>query len=316
MQGVHMVTFIFDLLGNIPNAALIYAQTRLLPMKHKWWFALIEAVLAVSGMVFKRTIGTPGSPVSLIIILLNIFVVPPLFYDRKIPLARRLVACAVALGLLWFGEMACGLILVACGLQYGVDDNVAEAIPLYLFVELLFAAIILIGHKPLRGLLARWNKTYGTSPMSESDAKRELIFSAVPIFQVFFMWGMLLLLMDASDKEGQLPLLLVSVALLLLCLVVDASLIVVARRWKRTLERQAEAEALSHQLDEELRMYSDLKRQLEKTAHARHDMNNHLQVLAILAKQGEPDRAVEYGKQVLAKLDAIEAMDAEKGAVQ
>ena len=152
--------------------------------------------------------------------------------------------------------------------------------------------------------------------MSESDAKRELIFSAVPIFQVFFMWGMLLLLMGASDKEGQLPLLLVSVALLLLCLVVDASLIVVARRWKRTLERQAEAEALSHQLDEELRMYSDLKRQLEKTAHARHDMNNHLQVLAILAKQGEPDRAVEYGKQVLAKLDAIEATDTEKEAVQ
>ena len=152
--------------------------------------------------------------------------------------------------------------------------------------------------------------------MSESDAKRELIFSAVPIFQVFFMWGMLLLLMGASDKEGQLPLLLVSVALLLLCLVVDASLIVVARRWKRTLERQAEAEALSHQLDEELRMYSDLKHQLEKTAHARHDMNNHLQVLAILAKQGERGRAVEYGRQVLAKLDAIEAMDAEKGAAQ
>ena len=110
------------LLPIVPQIAIIYIQATLLPMRKRWLFVALEAVLSCAALLIGLSAGgTPSLVAHTVISATGMLVLPPLFYRRTIPLAWRLVATAVAVLLMFLGEVACGALWVTSGNEYFLE---------------------------------------------------------------------------------------------------------------------------------------------------------------------------------------------------
>ena len=285
----------FELLGALPQAAIIYVQATLLPMRRRGTFALCEALLSLCVLVLKHAPAEMAGILAGAVALLAMLVVPTLFYSREVPLAYRLVASAMGMLLTWLGEMASGSVWVACGGTYSptlyVSLGAAPAVAIHLF----FAVVVLIGGRLLREVLSR----RGAARLSKSG---EALLCAMPITQALFAWVMVVMIIQASPVDERGPVLLASAALAVFCVAADALLINAAHRYQRTLTERERSKTLEAQMQGQLDEYGELDTQVQCTARLRHDMRNHLLVLQQLVGQGDARQAQAYAGEVLAEL--------------
>ena len=225
------------------------------------------------------------------------FVLPPLFYRRVAPLPWRLVATAVAVLLMFLGEMACGALWVTSGREYSPSAIQSAPLLMSVVIHLFFVAVILIGGHLFRALFRKQR----VERLASSAGG--VLLCGLPVSQALLLWVLLFIMMHVSDAGDRGPILTAALVIIALCIVSDVLLIRSVSGYWRTLDERKYAEKLEQRMQEQLDGFTRLNAQIASTAHLRHDMRNHLLVLSVFVDQGEFDQASAYVDGVLAELE-------------
>ena len=274
-------------------------------MRKRWLFVTLEALLSCAALLVRlTTTDIVTDSVHFSISLIAMFVLPPLFYRRIVPLSWRLVATAVAVLLMFLGEMACGALWVASGHEYSQSAIQSAPLLMSLVIHLFFVAVILIGGHLFRAL---FRKQRVERNMSSAGG---MLLCGLPVSQALLVWVLLFIMMHVSDAGDRGPILTAALILIALCIVSDALLIRSVNGYWRTVDERGYAKKLEQRMQEQLDGFTRLNAQIASTAHLRHDMRNHLLVLSVLVDQGEFEQADAYADGLLAELEKADHSEA------
>ena len=286
------------LLPGVPQIAIIYIQATLLPMRRRWLFATLEAVLSCAALLVRFSAGgTTSFIVHTVISAASMLVLPPLFYRRIIPLAWRLVATAVAVLLMFLGEVACGTLWAAGGNEYSLEAIQSAPLLQSTVIHLFFVAVVLMGGRLFKALFKKQQVE------RLATTRGQMLLCGLPISQALLVWTLLLIMMQVADVESRSLILTCALALITLCIATDVLVIRSVNGYWRTLDEDKYAKKLKQRLQEQLDGFEHLNAQIASTAHLRHDMRNHLLVLGALIDRGELAQADAYADNVLAELE-------------
>ena len=286
------------LLPVVPQIAIIYIQATLLPMRRRWLFATLEAVLSCAALLVRFSAGgTTSFIVHTVISAASMLVLPPLFYRRIIPLAWRLVATAVAVLLMFLGEVACGTLWAAGGNEYSLEAIQSAPLLQSTVIHLFFVAVVLMGGRLFKALFKKQQVE------RLATTRGQMLLCGLPISQALLVWTLLLIMMQVADVESRSLILTCALALITLCIATDVLVIRSVNGYWRTLDEDKYAKKLKQRLQEQLDGFEHLNAQIASTAHLRHDMRNHLLVLGALIDRGELAQADAYADNVLAELE-------------
>lgn len=265
----------------------------------------LEALLSCAVLLVRLTAtGIASDSVHFGISLIAMFVLPPLFYRRIVPLSWRLVATAVAVLLMFLGEMACGALWVASGHEYSQSAMQSAPLLMSVVIHLFFVAVILIGGHLFRALFRKQRVERNVSSAGG------MLLCGLPVSQALLVWVLLFIMMHVSDAGDRGPILTAALVLIALCIVSDALLIRSVNGYWRTLDERRYAEKLEQRMQEQLDGFTRLNAQIASTAHLRHDMRNHLLVLGVFVDQGEFEQASAYADNLLAELEKADQSEA------
>ena len=293
------------LLPGVPQIAIIYIQATLLPMRRRWLFATLEAVLSCAALLVRFSAGgTTSFIVHTVISAASMLVLPPLFYRRIIPLAWRLVATAVAVLLMFLGEVACGTLWAAGGNEYSLEAIQSAPLLQSTVIHLFFVAVVLMGGRLFKALFKKQQVE------RLATTRGQMLLCGLPISQALLVWTLLLIMMRVGDIESRGLVLTCALALITLCIATDVLVIRSVNGYWRTLDEDGYAKKLEQRLQEQLDGFEHLNAQIASTAHLRHDMRNHLLVLGALIDRGELAQADAYADGVLAELEKTDFSEA------
>ena len=274
-------------------------------MRKRWLFVTIEVLLSCAVLLMRlTTTGIVTDSVHFGISLIAMFVLPPLFYRRVVPLPWRLVATAVAVLLMFLGEMACGALWVASGHEYSLGAIQSAPLLMSVIIHLFFVAVILIGGHLFRALFRKQR----VERLASSTGG--VLLCGLPVSQALLVWVLLFIMMHVSDAGDRGPILTAALVLIALCIVSDALLIRSVSGYWRTLDERRYAKKLEQRMQEQLDGFTLLNAQIASTAHLRHDMRNHLLVLGVFVDQGEFEQADAYADGLLAELEKADHSEA------
>ena len=274
-------------------------------MRKRWLFVTIEALLSCAVLLMRlTTTGIVTDSVHFFISLTAMFILPPLFYRRVVPLPWRLVATAVAVLLMFLGEMACGALWVASGREYSPSAIQSAPLLMSVIIHLFFVAVILIGGHLFRALFRKQR----VERLASSTGG--VLLCGLPVSQALLVWVLLFIMMHVSDAGDRGPILTAALVLIALCIVSDALLIRSVSGYWRTLDERRYAKKLEQRMQEQLDGFTLLNAQIASTAHLRHDMRNHLLVLGVFVDQGEFEQADAYADGLLAELEKADHSEA------
>ena len=274
-------------------------------MRKRWLFVTLEALLSCAVLLVRlTTTGIVSDSVHFSISLIAMFVLPPLFYRRIVPLPWRLVATAVAVLLMFLGEMACGALWVASGHEYSQSAIQSAPLLMSVVIHLFFVAVILIGGHLFRALFRKQRVERNVSSAGG------MLLCGLPVSQALLVWVLLFIMMHVSDVNDRGPILTAALILIALCIVSDALLIRSVNGYWRTVDERGYAKKLEQRMQEQLDGFTRLNAQIASTAHLRHDMRNHLLVLSVLVDQGEFEQADAYADGLLAELEKADQSEA------
>ena len=286
------------LLTSVPQIAIIYIQATLLPMRRRWLFVALEAVLSCAALLIGLSAGgTPSLVAHTVISATGMLVLPPLFYRRTIPLAWRLVATAVAVLLMFLGEVACGALWVTSGNEYVLEAIQSAPLMQSIIIHLFFVAVVLIGGRLFKTLFEKQQVERLTT------TRGQMLLGGLPISQALLVWTLLLIMMQVGDVDSRGLVLTCALALVTLCIATDVLIIRSVNGYWRTLDEDKYAKKLKQRLQEQLDSFEHLNAKIASTARLRHDMRNHLLVLGALIDRGELAQADAYADDVLAELE-------------
>lgn len=293
-----MSELLSTLLPSVPQIAIIYIQATLLPMRRRWLFVALEAVLSCAALLIRLSAGGTFSFVAhTVISATSMLVLPPLFYRRTIPLAWRLVATAVAVLLMFLGEVACGALWAAGGNEYSLEAIQSAPLLQSTIIHLFFVAVVLMGGRLFKTLFKKQQVERLTT------TRGQILLCGLPISQALLVWTLLLIMMQVGDVDSRGLVLTCALALVTLCIATDVLIIRSVNGYWRTLDEDRYAKKLKQRLQEQLDGFEHLNAQIASTAHLRHDMRNHLLVLGTLIGRGELAQADAYADDVLAELE-------------
>ena len=224
-------------------------------------------------------------------------VLPPLFYRRTIPLAWRLVATAVAVLLMFLGEVACGALWVTSGNEYVLEAIQSAPLMQSIIIHLFFVAVVLMGGRLFKTLFEKQQVERLTT------TRGQMLLGGLPISQALLVWTLLLIMMQVGDVDSRSLVLTCALALVTLCIATDVLIIRSVNGYWRTLDEDKYAKKLKQRLQEQLDSFEHLNAKIASTARLRHDMRNHLLVLGALIDRGELAQADAYADDVLAELE-------------
>lgn len=274
-------------------------------MRKRWLFVTLEALLSCAALLVRlTTTGIVSESVHFGISLIAMFVLPPLFYRRIVPLPWRLVATAVAVLLMFLGEMACGALWVASGHEYSQSAIQSAPLLMSVVIHLFFVAVILIGGHLFRALFRKQRVERNVSSAGG------MLLCGLPVSQALLVWVLLFIMMHVSDVNDRGPILTAALILIALCIVSDALLIRSVNGYWRTVDERGYAKKLEQRMQEQLDGFTRLNAQIASTAHLRHDMRNHLLVLSVFVDQGEFEQADAYADGLLAELEKADHSEA------
>lgn len=274
-------------------------------MRKRWLFVTLEALLSCAALLVRlTTTGIVTDSVHFGISLTAMFVLPPLFYRHIVPLPWRLVATAMAVLLMFLGEMACGALWVASGHEYSLSAIQSAPLLMSVVIHLFFVAVILIGGHLFRALFRKQRVERRTSSTGG------MLLCGLPVSQALLVWVLLYIMMYVSDVNNRGPILTAALILIALCIMSDALLIRSVNGYWRTVDERKYAETLEQRMQEQLDGFTRLNAQIASTAHLRHDMRNHLLVLGVFVDQGEFEQADAYADDLLAELENADYSEA------
>ncbi len=286
------------LLPSVPQIAIIYIQATLLPMRRRWLFVALEAMLSCAALLARLSAGgTPSLVAHTVISAAGMLVLPPLFYRRTIPLSWRLVATAMAVLLMFLGEAACGALWAAGGNEYSLEAIQSAPLTQSTIIHLFFVAVVLIGGRLFKTLFKKQQVE------RLATTRGQVLLCGLPVSQALLVCVLLFIMMHVSDAGDRGPILTAALVLIALCIVSDALLIRSVSGYWRTLDERRYAKKLEQRMQEQLDGFTLLNAQIASTAHLRHDMRNHLLVLSVLVDQGEFEQADAYADDLLAELE-------------
>lgn len=279
--------------------AAAWGYLRVMPMR----YASLFVVLYVGVTTFFDAVGERffGPFEGVVILFVVEYVVPFVLYRGTVALRALVVVVGSIFGnAAHFVSFAAWSLLMGAPVPDGVDAfyDAVRAYPLPFFVsECVRIALVLMLFYMLSALVSK----------RSVDAPRHLgVFALFLLAQVVLLLE-LLVVQALSALSVDLN---VGVALLLMgCLLADGILYVDMRNFEREQREAVRASLLERQLEEELAAYGAVAEEIERTARIRHDVRNHLQVVATLAESGEVERA----QQQVAALRRALAEGAEGG---
>ena len=267
-------------------------------MRKRWLFVTLKALLCCAALIIRfATTGIVTDIAHFGVALIAMFVLPPLFYRRIIPLSWRLVATAVAVLLMFLGEMACGALWVASGREYSLSAIQSAPLLMSVAIHLFFVAVILIGGHLFRALFKKQRFE------RRASSTGGMLLCGLPVSQALLVWVLLFILVHVSDINNRGPILTAALILVALCIVSDVLLIRSVNGYWRTVDERRYAKKLEQRMQEQLDGFTRLNAQIASTARLRHDMRNHLLVLGVLVDQGEFEQAGAYADDLLAELE-------------
>ena len=274
-------------------------------MRKRWLFVTLEALLCCAALIIRlATTGIVTDIAHFGVSLIAMFVLPPLFYRRVVPLSWRLVATAVAVLLMFLGEMACGALWVASGHEYSLSAIQSAPLLMSVVIHLFFVAVILIGGHLFRALFRKQRVERRTSSTGG------MLLCGLPVSQALLVWVLLFIMMHVSDAGDRGPILTAALILIALCIMSDALLIRSVIGYWRTVDERRYAKKLEQRMQEQLDGFTLLNAQIASTAHLRHDMRNHLLVLSVFVDQGKFEQADAYVDDLLAELENADYSEA------
>ena len=258
----------------------------------------LEAVLSCAALLIGLSAGgTPSLVAHTVISATGMLVLPPLFYRRTIPLAWRLVATAVAVLLMFLGEVACGALWVTSGNEYVLEAIQSAPLMQSIIIHLFFVAVVLMGGRLFKTLFEKQQVERLTT------TRGQMLLGGLPISQALLVWTLLLIMMQVGDVDSRSLVLTCALALVTLCIATDVLIIRSVNGYWRTLDEDKYAKKLKQRLQEQLDSFEHLNAKIAYTARLRHDMRNHLLVLGALIDRGELAQADAYADDVLAELE-------------
>ena len=267
-------------------------------MRKRWLFVTLKALLCCAALIIRfATTGIVTDIAHFGVALIAMFVLPPLFYRRIIPLSWRLVATAVAVLLMFLGEMACGALWVASGREYSLSAIQSAPLLMSVAIHLFFVAVILIGGHLFRALFKKQRFE------RRASSTGGMLLCGLPVSQALLVWVLLFIMVHVSDINNRGPILTAALILVALCIVSDVLLIRSVNGYWRTVDERRYAKKLEQRMQEQLDGFTRLNAQIASTARLRHDMRNHLLVLGVLVNQGEFEQAGAYADDLLAELE-------------
>ena len=240
---------------------------------------LFSLFVAAGLLVMLHIRSAAGFEVRMAYLLYSYVLVP--FVFSTMPWKRTLLVVALVNILIMAGE------IVASALWVSVTDlpmasyDVARAnMPLFCFVHLVYVAFLAAAGYGLHAVLNRHDR------VDERDLR---FFAGFPAIQSAFLAVPLIVVVYMGRSVDVL--LYGSSVYVFVCVAVDALLY---RSFVKLLEKRREDQrvaVLAGELDAYLAGYDSVVREVERTAQARHDLRNQVQVALALAERGECARA-------------------------
>ena len=131
----------------------------------------------------------------------------------------------------------------------------------------------------------------------KKDIRSYLLFFLFPLSQIILLLGIYL----PGTASVSLPHILIPVVL---CIASDAALAAALRYTARRASLQAENRAMEQKIDEQSRYYTALSEHYRAVRRVRHDIDNHLYTIRILAEDGKTEEATRYAEQLESKIDS------------
>lgn len=283
-MGEGALQVLITLAGGVNTFVMCWNMAMALPMRGR------TAYLVASGaaMAFDIVTGEVYPAVARIHILLCMFILPP--FLMRGPVARRLVATALCIGVAIAGEVTGFLFLVLAGKPIDAAAVMAEDPVLLLVLRLLAFAVLVACGRLVCAFMARW--THG-----------DRINVVLPRFAVTALCCAMLAsimysLFVAEGISSTHPLARAGLACMIALPPILVVLLVQVERARRTAIARAQTRVAQEQLDTCLAAYDRVMHATVRTAQLRHDARSHLQAIDALMAEGDLERAAAYAREM------------------
>lgn len=269
-----------QLLLYLPSKVLlVVAAVRLFDLSNRAGYCIVASLAFLLHFVFAVAVGRPYL-MSLAALLLAI-ALPILVFSRD-GRARKIFTLTVVLLAVLLSHIVPRLIWgdVGSGSPYDLESTMAH-LDYGVFVrmvQLFSLGLLLAGVITAERRISR-NRTDQGAFSFVWFLLMQFILAGFIAFLVEFM---------GPPQDGTI----VSVAAIVLLFVCVDALYFFSLDWyNRILAEAQRAEALQHELDEYLKSYEEIEREITAVARMRHDMRSQLNVIQMLVDQGDVERA-------------------------
>lgn len=283
-MGGSMLPVLITLVGGVNTFVMCWNMAMALPMRGR------AAYLVASGavMAFDIVTGEVYPAVARIYFLLCMFILPPIL--MRGPVARRLVAAALCIGVAIAGEGTGVLFLTLTGKPLDAAAVIAEDPVSFLVLRLLSFAVLVACGRLVRAFMARW--THG-----------ERINVVLPRFATTALCCAMLAsvmysLFVAEGISSIHPLARAGLTCMIALPLILVVLLVQVERARHTAIARAQTCVAQEQLDACLAAYDHVMCATVRTAQLRHDARNHLQAIDALMAEGDLERAAAYAREM------------------
>lgn len=272
------------LAGAVNTFVMCWNMAMALPMRGR------KAYLVASGatMAFDIVTGEVYPAVARIYFLLCMFILPP--FLMRGPVARRLVATALCIGVAIAGEVTGFLFLVLAGKPIDAAAVMAEDPVLFLALRLLAFAVLVACGRVVCAFMARWTHGARINVVLPRFAATALCCAVLA--------SIMYSLFVAEGISSTYPLARAGVTCMIALPLILVVLLAQVERARRTAIARAQADVAQEQLDACLAEYDHVMRATVRTAQLRHDARNHLQAIDALMAEGDFERAAAYAREM------------------
>ena len=268
----------------------IYNLATVLPMRG----ARVYFITSVVTVIVINLIPNVWTGVNQVHFLLYGLVLPLVLMRGPIP--QRLVGVALCLGLLYAGEflLTITLSLVAGPMAFATAAT-THAVHIFAF-RWVAVVINLAGGRVIRTFMARWRWGERLGDVLPRFGLSVLLNAGLGI--AFYY------LTIVEDLIANDPICIAGMALSILFIPIDGALLWSLERARRAAAADARARVAGERLEACLARYGRVSRATVRTAQLRHDARAHLQAVAALVSEGDPERAEGYAREMAALLRA------------
>ncbi|OUO20790.1 hypothetical protein [Collinsella sp. An307] len=283
-MGEGALQVLITLAGGVNTFVMCWNMAMALPMRGR------TAYLVASGaaMAFDIVTGEVYPAVTRIHFLLCMFILPP--FLMRGPVARRLVATALCIGVAIAGEVTGFLFLVLAGKPIDAAAVMAEDPVLFLALRLLAFAVLVACGRVVCAFMARWTHGARINVVLPRFAATALCCAVLA--------SIMYSLFVAEGISSTYPLARAGVTCMIALPLILVVLLAQVERARRTAIARAQADVAQEQLDACLAEYDHVMRATVRTAQLRHDARNHLQAIDALMAEGDFERAAAYAREM------------------